>query len=107
LLVGGAPILLLVLTGAGIIQVLLIFLVTLRWKISGHSAAVAGVAVLALMLFGKVAVFFALTVPLVAWSRIRLGRHSLYQTVAGALLGGLIIAVALLLYQKWIMMPEL
>lgn len=102
LLTGGAPALLVTLAAGATIEVFLIFLLTLRWKISGHSAAVAGVAVLALMLFGQAAVLFTAAVPFVAWSRVRLRRHTLSQVVSGALLGGLMVALTILFYQGWI-----
>lgn len=95
LLFGSAPHLIVVLAGASFIQMALLVLITLRWKISGHSAASAGLVVLTWMLLDKVAIILTIIVPLVAWSRIRLGRHDLTETIAGALLGGIVMAVAL------------
>jgi hypothetical protein len=50
--VGNAPSALVIFGGVGIIQMAFIFLVTLKWKISGHSATVAGFTVFVFALFG-------------------------------------------------------
>ncbi len=92
----GAPKLILVVIAAAIVQLIFILIITLRWKISGHCVAIAGLAVLALALFGESVLPLALLIPLVAWSRIRLKRHTLAQTIAGTVLG--VITVSTLLY---------
>ena len=57
------------------------------WKISIHAAFAMGVAALLTFLYGWLAVLVALPlVPLIAWSRIELGQHTLGQVIAGALL---------------------
>jgi membrane-associated phospholipid phosphatase len=68
------------------LQVAAIFFVTLRWKISVHTAAAAGGATLIWTLLGS-GIPFLLVVPLIVWSRIRLRHHTLPQTLAGALIG--------------------
>jgi membrane-associated phospholipid phosphatase len=60
--------------------------ITLSWKISVHSAVAASVATLVWSL-GGMAVPLLIGVLVVAWSRVRLGRHAVDETVAGALLG--------------------
>ncbi|MEM7008939.1 MAG: hypothetical protein AAF462_07385 [Thermodesulfobacteriota bacterium] len=92
----GAPTLILVVIAVAIIQLLCILLITFKWKISGHSTAIAGLVVLAVALFGESWLPLVLLIPLVAWSRIRLKRHTLAQTIAGAFLG--IFTVTVLLY---------
>jgi len=74
-------------TGIALIQILLVFLITLRWKISGHCTSAAGLSFLAIALYGEPMIPLTLIIPVVAWSRIRLGRHTLYQTIAGTFLG--------------------
>jgi membrane-associated phospholipid phosphatase len=74
---------------AAFIQTFALFLITLRWQISIHTATVAGLATFAILTLGNDAFVLALLVPAVAWARIYLGRHTLAQTVAGALLGPL------------------
>jgi membrane-associated phospholipid phosphatase len=51
-----------------------------------HSAAAAATATLAWSLIGTPLPLF-IGVPIIAWSRVRLRRHSVAQTVAGASLG--------------------
>jgi hypothetical protein len=92
---GGAPHLLVVLAGASWLQTLLLFGVTRRWKISAHTAAAAGLAVLGISLVGATASPLAAAVPAVAWSRSRLRRHDPAQIVAGVLMGALVWFVAL------------
>lgn len=95
--VGMAPALLIVIAGAGVAQVALMLAITLFWKISAHTASVAGVAALAVMLLGASALPLLALTPLVAWARLRLQRHTLLQTVAGAVLGAGLTIVALTL----------
>ncbi|MBN2499909.1 MAG: phosphatase PAP2 family protein [Anaerolineales bacterium] len=87
LLVGSAPYPLTVLAGIGVIQTSLLLLITTKWKISGHSMGIASFAILVWSIYGSVAFPVLFTIPLVAWARLRLKRHTLLQTVAGALMG--------------------
>jgi membrane-associated phospholipid phosphatase len=90
-----APPLLGVFAAATALHVLVLYAVTTRWKISLHTAAVAGLAAVLWHFAGPAALPLAVSVPLVAWARVYLRRHSPAQVVAGALTGGLIYAVAL------------
>jgi hypothetical protein len=92
---GDAPYLLVVLAGAAWVQIALLFGITLRWKISAHCTTAAGFVVLTWALFGSAAAPLVLTIPLVAWSRLRLRRHDLPQTLAGIFLGSAILGAAL------------
>lgn len=85
--VSGAPRLMLIATAAALIQLMFVLIITLRWKISGHCTAAASLSVLALALYGESLLPLTLIVPAIAWSRIRLGRHTLTQTLAGSFLG--------------------
>ena len=84
---GDAPIQLTLFAGVGVFQIAFLLAVTLRWKISGHSATTAGFAIFIVALFGPVAAPVFLLIPLVAWSRIRRNRHEFTQTIAGSLAG--------------------
>lgn len=84
---GGAPLPLVLFGGVAILQALFLLLVTLRWKISGHSMTVAGLAVFLYGVMGTVAAPALLTIPLVAWARVRLSRHDRLQTLAGTAAG--------------------
>jgi membrane-associated phospholipid phosphatase len=97
---GSAPALLRGLSVAHLTQTTLVLAITLRWKISMHGAAIAACAALLLYLAGPHAAPALAAVPLVAWSRIRLRRHTPGQTVAGAVLGGLVMWSVL----RWVAM---
>lgn len=94
---GDAPQLLVILAGAGWLQIALMLGITLHWKISAHCAAAAGLIVFVWSLLGSAAAPAALSLPLIAWSRIRLQRHDLPQTIAGALLGSSVLGFVLYL----------
>lgn len=85
--VGGAPPVLLMMAGMGVVQWLAIYLITLRWKISVHSTAASGVVLFMVWSFGTTYAPIALVIPLVAWSRVKLRRHTPAQVFAGILLG--------------------
>lgn len=80
----GAPSLFLSLDAALALQMALLGVVTLWWKISYHAAGAAGLAVVALSLGESSMALPLLALPaLVGWARIRLGRHTPSQVVAG------------------------
>ena len=64
--------------------------ITQFWKISFHTGVYTGcITVLVLILPARFAWLFAwlfLLVPLIAWARVRRKRHTLVQTVVGALI---------------------
>ena len=74
-----------------IVQTALLSLITTQWKISVHSAAITGLAVLAWHLIGNAAIFLFLCIPLIAWSRLHLKRHTPLQLIAGATLGATVV----------------
>jgi membrane-associated phospholipid phosphatase len=90
-----APQLLQLLARVNGLQTALFLAITLRWKISLHTAAAAMLAVLGLATLGSDAVPLAVAVPIIAWSRVRLHRHTLAQTLAGAALGASLLLTAL------------
>lgn len=75
----------LILTGGLTLQSALMLAITLHWKISQHGAMSAWAGRLGWLLLDTPLAL--LLVPLVVWSRVRLGRHTLAEAVAGALLG--------------------
>jgi hypothetical protein len=82
-----APRVLVIFAGIGVVQTGLLWLITLRWKISGHATAISGLAIFLFGLFGWAASPALLAIPAVAWARLRLDRHDLWQTIAGSLAG--------------------
>ena len=94
--VGNAPSVLRLMAGAGLLQWVAVLLVTLRWKISIHTTSASGMTLFLVWLFGAIALPMALIVLSVAWSRIKLHRHTPAQVTAGIGLGLLVFYVALL-----------
>ena len=90
---GGAPRQMVALARGLWLELVVLFGITLSWKISVHAAVAASVATLAWSL-GGTAVPLLIGVPLVAWSRVRLRHHAVDETVAGALLGLTIFFIA-------------
>jgi hypothetical protein len=90
----GAPRDLVALIGAMILGLGISLLVTLFWKISVHAGSVAGALVILAMVAGPGILLAAtVVVGLVAWSRVELGDHTVWQVLGGALLGTLVAAV--------------
>jgi membrane-associated phospholipid phosphatase len=86
----GGPKYLVVLAVCCLLLVSIMFFFTFFSKISGHCAAAGGLltVLMSIMEFNESAVIpIALMVPLIAWSRVRLGRHSVAQTLTGFILG--------------------
>jgi membrane-associated phospholipid phosphatase len=88
-----APLIIEIFVSATIVLVGVLSLVTLFWKISFHAATISAAAT-AIVLVGGSSVWPALVlIPLVGWSRVRLGRHTRRQVIFGSLIGMLIASV--------------
>jgi membrane-associated phospholipid phosphatase len=74
--------------GFFLVQAIVIFGITLRWKISVHCATAAGVGMLIWLTSGA-SLPLLVGAPAMIWSRLRLDRHTLAQTMAGAAVGAL------------------
>ncbi|MFE4543577.1 phosphatase PAP2 family protein [Arthrobacter sp. NPDC056727] len=68
--------------------VVVLAVISLFWKISGHAGAIALTAVIAVLILGFQWLPLLLLVPAVGWSRVVLRAHTVAQVVAGALVGG-------------------
>jgi membrane-associated phospholipid phosphatase len=80
----GAPTLFLSLDAALALQMALLGIVTIWWKISYHAAGAAGLAIVALSLSDLSVAMPLVALPaLVGWARVRLGRHTPRQVAAG------------------------
>jgi membrane-associated phospholipid phosphatase len=89
MLVGSAPVLLQTIAIMGAVLMMILLVITLRWKISGHTTAVTVFSVFGVSLWGSLAIPILLLIPIIIWARVVLKRHSLTQTFAGVALGGL------------------
>ena len=68
-------------------------IVTLFWKASAHCTVAGHAAAAGSLLLGPLGTVFLLSLPLVVWSRVALGAHTIPETLAGATVGA---ALALL-----------
>ncbi len=82
-----APVLIILISVISVVQTLMMFGINHYWKISAHVATSSAFAVIFWMLMGIWGLWMFFLVPLVAWSRIRMQRHTIAQTVGGGLLG--------------------
>ena len=94
---GDAPPILTLMTGVAFVQWLVLYVITLRWKISIHTTSAAGATLIILRAVGIAAAPLVITIPLIVWSRVKLRRHTLAQAIAGVLLGSGVVIGALLL----------
>ena len=72
----------------------------LHWKVSIHTGALAGAAVSLLVFMGPLALPALALIPLVAWTRLVLRRHTLGQVIAGGIVGASATALT-----YWLMSP--
>lgn len=97
---GMAPLLLVTLVSAGIIQNISMFIINLKWKISAHAAGAATFSLLTVYFFGPKTLPIVMLVPMIIWARVRLRRHTLMQTIAGASLGIAVLSFCLFWLQR-------
>ena len=83
----GAPRELVALVAAMAVGLASALLVTLVWKLSIHTAVVAGAGVILVLVFGPALLALAPLVGLVCWARVAVGDHTPAQTLAGVALG--------------------
>lgn len=93
-----APRLFQMLATVNAVQTVLFLLITYYWKISLHCTAATILSELAFVLFGASAAPLTMSIPLIAWSCVHLERHTVAQTIAGILLGVVIVTPTLFMY---------
>lgn len=69
------------------------------WKISIHVASIAAAVTALVVLYGAVAAWTILLVPLVAWARVKMEHHTLAQVLTGGLLSSLVLSLVLLFFK--------
>lgn len=75
---------------SGLIMVILASIITFYWKISFHTMVITSV-ISAIVIIGGLRFWpFFLLIPIIAWARIVLKKHSLYQAIGGSLLSAAI-----------------
>lgn len=68
--------------------VVVLAVISLFWKISGHAGAIALSTAIAVIMLGAPWIPLLLLIPAVGWSRVVLRAHTVTQVVVGALVGG-------------------
>ncbi|MDQ0862522.1 phosphatase PAP2 family protein [Arthrobacter globiformis] len=68
--------------------VMVLAVISLFWKISGHAGAIALTTVITVLILGAPWIPLLLLIPAVGWSRVVLRAHTVAQVVVGALVGG-------------------
>ncbi len=86
-----APELLAVTFTAGFAELVVFMGINFYWKISLHMAFVAGAATILCLVYGVVALWTLVFLPMVAWARIKLKQHSIMQVTTGAVLAAVIV----------------
>jgi len=94
----GAPSILVAAFVSGLLAIVIFMGINLLWKISVHTAFVTASITILIILYGLVGAISAVLLPIIGWSRIELGHHSLAQVVTGALLAALIVVVVFYLF---------
>lgn len=94
----GAPQMLMATSATGLSVIVVFVCINLWWKISIHTAFIAILVAILIILYGWIAAVTVLVIPLIAWARIELAYHSLAQVVTGALLATLIVVVVFYLF---------
>jgi len=89
----GAPRELVALVASMVVGLVSSLLVTLVWKISIHTAVVAGAITILVLVFGWPLLVLAPLAVLVCWARVAVRDHTTTQTAAGVLLGATVAAV--------------
>lgn len=87
----------LMILGIGVLIGAIIFeLVNKKFKASIHVASVSAFMCVLALLYGGVFLFFPLLIPVIAWSRIHMKRHTFSEAVIGGIVGvGLTVAIYL------------
>jgi hypothetical protein len=87
-----APRLLSVTFTAGLAATVIFTVINYFWKISLHTAFMAGAVVVVIIAYGVKAAGVFILLPPVAWARITLQQHSVAQVLTGGLLAAAIVA---------------
>jgi len=88
-----APLILVATFVAGLSAIIVFTVINLLWKISLHTAFVAGSITALVIVYGSIAAVTVGLLPLIAWARTELEHHSLAQVATGAFLAALIVVL--------------
>jgi membrane-associated phospholipid phosphatase len=89
----GAPRRVVVIAATVVIGVLIGALVNTRWRASNHVAGLTGAVAALSVLYGPLWLLATPLIAVLAWARVRLGRHNLREVIVGAVIGAVVGAV--------------
>lgn len=84
------PLVLLLLVTSIIFSIVVISFINTRIKASIHLATISAILTAISLISGRVNVFILLLIPLIAWARVTVRRHTVSETIVGALTGSLL-----------------
>jgi membrane-associated phospholipid phosphatase len=97
MLVAHAPDALSAVFAALAIELVVLIAITRYWQISVHTAVACSMVIAAVATYGPALTLLVPVIPATMWGRVRVGAHTLLQTVAGVLVGGSVFGPVFLL----------
>jgi membrane-associated phospholipid phosphatase len=85
---------------AGLVAVAVFTAINHFWKISLHSAFIAAGVSILVIVFGAMAAWAYILLPMVGWSRIVLKQHTPLQVVIGALVATVVVSGIFVIFQQ-------
>ena len=100
LIAASAPLLVSVMMAGYLVNLIIMMLIILRWKISIHASGIAGPATFLIYTFGIQFWWMLLLILPVGWARLKLKAHTLSQVVMGFLLTVALTFLQLFIYLR-------
>ena len=97
-----APLAIILLLAACVVQIGLMLIITFVLKISFHTAVISAAAAITLLVGGKISLIVVPLVPLVGWARVHLRRHTRQEVLIGCLIGAIVGALAYFTLQYYV-----
>lgn len=85
-------------TFSGLIMSIITTLITLKWKISFHTAITTSVVTAITILGGARYAPLFLLIPIIAWARVTLKKHTVHQVIGGFLVAWFVTEVVFYLF---------
>jgi membrane-associated phospholipid phosphatase len=78
---------------SGLASVVFFTVINFLWKISVHTAFLAGAIMILIMVYGAAGAWAVLLLPPMAWARVELKQHSWSQAAAGAVIAAAVVVL--------------
>jgi membrane-associated phospholipid phosphatase len=96
-----APIAVTALMACYVVNGIVLFAITLKWKISIHASGITSPITALIYILGRSMLPFLLLVLPVAWARLELKAHNKLQVTAGAIISSLLTWIQMFLYVNY------